>query len=107
MIVRKDRSEFMKTIGNLVSKAFTLSFTAALSVIITAYSLLVIAIVTGVVVNYYNQVIAIKDKETMIAFLDQVERLPELSKEELKTLSDQVKQFRKTGKIKKEPESGG
>ncbi len=78
-----------------------------LSVIITAYSLLVIAIVTGVVVNYYNQVIAIKDKETMIAFLDQVERLPELSKEELKTLSDQVKQFRKTGKIKKEPESGG
>lgn len=36
MIVRKDRSEFMKTIGNLVSKAFTLSFTAALSVILTA-----------------------------------------------------------------------
>ena len=36
MTVRKDSSRFMKTIGILFSKAFTLSFTAALSVILTA-----------------------------------------------------------------------
>lgn len=82
--------------GDVVVTAF---IPKAVSVILTLYSLLVIAIVTGVVVNYYNQVIQIRDKETMFHFLNQVERLPELSHEELVTLSRRVKIFRKTGKL--------
>ena len=70
-----------------------------LSIVLTAYSLLVIAIVTGVVVNYYTQVIELRDKDTLKAFLDQMERLPELSTEELRDMSDRVKHFRKTGKF--------
>ena len=70
-----------------------------LSIVLTIYAVLVIAIVTGVVVNYYTQVIAIRDKETVIAFLDQVERLPELSPEELRTLSERVQHFRESGKL--------
>ena len=69
-----------------------------LSVVLTCYAVLVLAIVTGVVVNYYNQVTEIRDKETLRSFLSQLERLPELSQEELKELSEQVKSFKKTGK---------
>ena len=65
-----------------------------LSFILTAYSVLVIAIVTGVVVNYYTNMIEIKNKETITAVLDQMERLPELSKEELKELSARVSKMR-------------
>ncbi len=65
-----------------------------LSFILTAYSVLVIAIVTGVVVNYYTNMIEIKNKETISAVLDQMERLPELSKEELKELSARVSKIR-------------
>ena len=73
-----------------------------LSVVLTLYALLALAILTGVVVNFYNQVIEIRDKETIRSFMDQMERLPELSQEELETLSGQVKRFRKTGDWKRE-----
>lgn len=68
----------------------------ALSVVLTIYSVLVIAIVTGVVVNFYTQMISIKNKETITAFMDQLERLPELSQEELEDMSARIKRFRKT-----------
>ena len=73
-----------------------------LSVVLTIYALLALAILTGVVVNFYNQVIEIRDKETIRSFMDQMERLPELAQEELETLSGQVKRFRKTGDWKRE-----
>ena len=66
----------------------------ALSVVLTIYSGLVIAIVTGVIVNFYTQMIEMKNKESISSVMDQMERLPELSREELKDLSDRVKQFR-------------
>ena len=67
----------------------------ALSVLLTAYSLLALAILTGVVVNYYIQVIELRNKETLAAFMDRLERLPDLDTEELRQLSQQVKNFRK------------
>lgn len=66
----------------------------ALSVLLTAYSLLSLAILTGVVVNYYIQVIELRNKETLAAFMDRLERLPDLDTEELRQLSQQVKNFR-------------
>ena len=66
----------------------------ALSVLLTAYSLLALAILTGVVVNYYIQVIELRNKETLAAFMDRLERLPDLDTEELRQLSQQVKNFR-------------
>ena len=74
-----------------------------LSVVLTAYSVLIIAIVTGVVVNYYTQMIEMKNKETLSSFLDRLERLPELSGEELESLSASVRHFRRTGK--REPDA--
>ena len=65
-----------------------------LSVCLSAYSMLALAIITGVVVNYYTQIIQLKNRETIDAFLDRLEKLPELSEEELKELSERVSAFR-------------
>lgn len=64
-----------------------------ISVLLTVYSLLVIALVTGVIVNYYNQLIQIRQKETLAAFTDKLQRLPELSEDELKEISQNVRQY--------------
>lgn len=65
-----------------------------LSVILTVYSVLVIAVVTGVVVNFYTQVMNLKNDEAFNRVLDQMEHLPDLSKEELVALSDKIKNIR-------------
>ncbi len=65
-----------------------------ISVIVTVYSLIVIAILTGILVNYYNEILEIRRKETLTAFLDRLEKLPELSHEELVEMSKKVHQFR-------------
>lgn len=59
------------------------------------YSILVVAIITGVVVNFYNQLIKIRQNGTIAEFVDKLERLPELSQEELVDLSEKVIQFQK------------
>ena len=63
------------------------------SVLLTVYSILVIALITGVVVNFYNQLLQVQQKETISAFADRLQRLPELSNEELKEISDNAKKF--------------
>ena len=52
------------------------------SVLLTIYTIFVVAIVTGVVVNFYTQLVEMQQKETLAMFMDKLERLPELSKEE-------------------------
>ena len=52
------------------------------------------AIATGVVVNFYTQMVELQRKETLAMFMDQLERLPELSREELENISRKVRQFR-------------
>lgn len=64
-----------------------------ISVVLTVYSIIVIALVTGVIVNYYNQLIQIRQKNTLASFVDRIQRLPELSREELEEMSVNAKQF--------------
>ena len=64
------------------------------SVLLTIYSLFVVAIATGVVVNFYTQMVETQRKETLAMFMDQLERLPELSREELENMSRKVRRFR-------------
>ncbi len=68
--------------------------TKIISLLVTMYSTIVIAIVTGVVVNYYTEVIEIQKKETFTAFVDRLERLDTMTTEELREISDQVKRFK-------------
>lgn len=64
------------------------------SVLLTIYTIFVVAIVTGVVVNFYTQLVEMQQKETLAMFMDKLERLPELSKEELEHISQKVRKFR-------------
>ncbi|MBR1524607.1 MAG: two pore domain potassium channel family protein [Lachnospiraceae bacterium] len=64
------------------------------SVVVTVYSLIVIAIITGLFANFYMQVIEERRQGTLAAFLDKIERLPEMTPEELKELSEEVKVYR-------------
>ena len=64
-----------------------------ISVLLSIYAILVVAIVTGVVVNYYNQIIEIRQKDTMAAFIDKIQRLPELSNEELEEMSKKARKM--------------
>ena len=62
-----------------------------ITIIITICGIILVAIITGVLVNYYEEINRIKVKESTELFLDKLEKLPELSKEELKQISDKVK----------------
>lgn len=66
------------------------------SVLLTVYSLIAIAILTGVIVNFYTQMIQAHQKDTLAAYGDKLERLPELSPQELEELSKSVRRFRST-----------
>ena len=68
-----------------------------LSVLMSINAALVIALITGVIVNYYNQMNAIRNQETLAAFMDKLEHLPELPPEELEQLSLRVRDFRNKG----------
>lgn len=51
------------------------------------------AMVPGVVVSYYMEYLKVREKETISVFLEKLERLPELSEEELEQLSRRVREF--------------
>ena len=66
-----------------------------ISVVLSVYAVLVLAIVTGVVVNYYNQIVQMKQSETLASVLDRMEHLQDLSPDELEELSNHIKALRK------------
>lgn len=69
-----------------------------LSIVLSIYSILIIAIIPGIITSFYIESIKIRSKESMEKFLYDLERLPELSKEELKDLSEKAKNFNKNRK---------
>lgn len=71
----------------------TTAIAKIVSLLVTVYSVLVIAIVTGVVVNFYTEITELQRKETLTAFMDKLEHLDAMSKDELREISLQVKKF--------------
>jgi voltage-gated potassium channel len=65
------------------------------SYILSIYSVMVIAIITGVVVNYYNQIVEMRQSETITAVLDRLEHLPDMPEEELEKLSETIRVMRR------------
>lgn len=66
-----------------------------ITIVLTLFGLLTVAMVPGVVVAYYTEYLKIREKETISTFLEKLERLPEMSTEELTELSDRVRAFQK------------
>ena len=65
-----------------------------LTVVLSVYSIAVIAILTAVITSYYMDVAKARAEDSAKEFMDELERLPKMSKEELKALSRRVKHFR-------------
>ena len=66
-----------------------------LSVILTVYSVIVIAIITGAIVNLSTMINEISMQETVENFVNELEHLQDLDREELSNLSKRVADFRK------------
>ena len=67
-----------------------------ITVLTAIYAIVVTAMIPGVVVSYYMEFMKTKENETISQFFEKLERLPELSQEELAELSERVKKFEKT-----------
>lgn len=64
------------------------------SVALSIYSIIVIALVPGIVVSYFLEYTKVRTDESMLLIADKLENLDKLSKEELKELSAKIKKFR-------------
>ncbi|NLD20446.1 MAG: two pore domain potassium channel family protein [Clostridiales bacterium] len=64
-----------------------------LTVYMVLHEILLVAILPGVIVSYYMEVIHRREQESVTIFLDKLERLPELSKEELDEISKRIKKI--------------
>lgn len=63
----------------------------AMSIFLSICSILIIAVVPGIITSYYIESTKLKEQESIAKFLDDLEHLPELSKEDLQSLSEKVK----------------
>ena len=71
------------------------SISRSLSVVLSLYAVVTLAIFTGVIVNYYTQLVELRQQESLAVIMDKLERLPELSRQELEQLSDQIRNEKK------------
>lgn len=65
-----------------------------LTIVFGIYSMFVVALVPAVVVNYFQEYSKLKRDESVAAYLDRLENLPNLSHEELIELSEKIKKWR-------------
>lgn len=62
-----------------------------ITIIIAIYGVILVAIITGVIVSFYQEINKIKQQESIEEFMDKLEKLPLLSKEELEEISQKIK----------------
>ena len=67
----------------------------AITVVLSVISIFYIAMLTGVAVNYCNTLIKMRQKDTMARFMDDLEHLEELDRDQLADLSRRVREYRR------------
>lgn len=71
------------------------TFLGRILIVVNAlYGILVIALIPGILVSYFTEIMKMKADESIMVFLDKLEHLPELSTEELYELSIKAKERR-------------
>ena len=65
-----------------------------LSILLSVYSIGMIAIITSTVVTYHQVKIKTQENDALILFMDKLESLPELDKIELEEISEKIKNLR-------------
>lgn len=64
------------------------------TIILAIYGIFVVALIPGIIVNYYTEFMKAKRGKSIAQFLDKLEQLPELPREELAKISEYVKEGR-------------
>lgn len=62
-----------------------------MTMLLGLYGILVVAIMSSTIVNYYIEMSKVKANDSVAKFIDKLERLPELSEDELKEISKAVR----------------
>lgn len=62
-----------------------------LTVLLTVYGILIVAVIPGVIVSYVTEFNQLKLKESTAIFLDKLEHLEDLSTEELREISQTIR----------------
>lgn len=62
-----------------------------LTVLTTIYEIVIVAMFSGTVVSYYLEVVRRREKESLALFMDKMEHLTELSRDELQAIEDKIK----------------
>ena len=65
------------------------------TVLCSLYAVITTAIITGVVVDYFHEVRELQLNASLTEFLDRLEHLPELDRDELERISKRVKELRR------------
>ena len=65
-----------------------------LSMVLSIYSIGMIAIITSTIVTYHQVKIKTLENDAITLFMDKLERLPELDKEELAEISEKIRKIR-------------
>ena len=68
-----------------------------LTVLLSLYSIVFVAIITALITSLFMETVKARANESVAEFLDELENLPELDKDELADLSERVKKF--AGKV--------
>lgn len=66
-----------------------------ITVCLSVYSIGVVAVFTAVIASFFTDMARIRASDSARQFVDELEHLPQLSKEELEDLSERVKKFQK------------
>lgn len=62
--------------------------------ILAVFGILIIAMIPGILVNYFTEITKLKTNESLMVFFDKMEQLDTLSKEELREISSKIKRMR-------------
>lgn len=65
-----------------------------LTVFISLHATLFLAMIPAILVSYYMEVIHRREKESITLFMDKLEHLPEMNKEELQEIADKIKKIK-------------
>ena len=65
-----------------------------LTVILSVYSIVFIAVITAVITSFFMDIAKAKADKSVMAFMDDLENLPDLSKEDLEALSRKIKKWK-------------
>lgn len=66
-----------------------------ITVVLTVYGIFIVALVPGIVVSYYIELLKVREKESMDLFFEQLCRLPELSRTELEEIANLAKHMKR------------